>query len=173
MNCETARRIWNRHIDGDACPPAAAAHLDECQACREFVGQLHQIVEAIEVLREETNLIVSVNTIQKTPSRRPRPLWSVMRSPLRVAAGLLIACSAYLVLRRAEKVERLTESAPVGSRSDFVPGAGPIDHAQYGVSITGPSSKKYLVVNAPSDRADVEIVWLYPVSAGQVPPEKS
>lgn len=157
MNCESARNEWHRQVDGEALSTPAVEHLARCSSCREWAREMRQVVAALDALRDETESVVS-NPAWSTSSRGSH-WWA---TPLRVAAAVVFVAGLYNLYHRIGGTRHAGQENVVQMSGE--PEAT-IEDPRLGVSLHGRSAAQYLAVTTRTDRPNVEMVWLYPVSA--------
>lgn len=159
MNCQDARERWHQGLDEDCRDPGLQAHLDSCDACREYSEQILAIVGALEELREDTEHIVSARSdpARKVHAGFGRAHWSLLRRTVTGVAAtitIVVGASLYLGTQRT--------STPKGPEAVV---SAPAVHAELGIALRGESAERYLAVPAKATQPDVQMYWLYPTLA--------
>ena len=175
MNCEEARTRWHQQLEEPQEAAELARHLAECAACQQYTAEMQRIVDVLDELRRDTESIVSRAPAPSAREDGGEPQWWNPRwvtSLTRAAAVLAILVGGgalYYASQRAmwgpvdtdDTVKVVTDSTPEPCEAVVETPSDP----RLGISLRAESAKRMLAVAQPTSQPDVQMYWLYPVSA--------
>jgi len=169
MNCDQARQRWHDRFDEDRDDPALDSHLNSCEKCRRYAGQMSRIVDVLDELRNETESMVPRQTEGRADRSEVcrRRAWRIFLWPATgIAAAVVIAITAslfYLVDRNGIMVN------PVVPLMEIPPPRDTVERSsvspRLGISLRGESAQRFLAVEQPVSQDNVQVFWLYPAVA--------
>lgn len=169
MNCRQARDRWHEAFDAGLAPGEAFdAHLQSCDACREYAAEMSVLVGALDELHDATER-VAVPThpavVAGGRARRPARWRVVVLASMRAAAVVVVLIGAGLYLssgRNDVPDERLTQPQTKAAR-------------RVTLELRGQSQDELLAVHEDTavGNEPVDVIWLYRLPARDLGGEES
>lgn len=172
MNCEHARQAWHDARDFGVTDPELTHHLESCEPCRVYFGQMGAIDTWLDELRCETERMVSDREWPPVKAggftvSRVRPMWRAA-AMIALAVGLSWAAVG---MWRAGHLFRIVGGGdvPPGLTNESISNAGgpavaidaPPPARATRVVLTGDTSGRYLAVEHQTSQPAVKFYWLF------------